>query len=326
MTSPDGASPDGSIALGMFAARQAQTEEQARREATNGAWQGAWNGAQENINGEFASGGYVVGEVGRLDNRIDEIVYGQELAQLATYSTSGVWNKPANCRKVIVDIIGGASGGGRGNSSNNTSVENHGLGGFSGGWTVLEFDPADLPDQVSVVVGAGGMGATSNGTYGAPGQSSSFNGITAGGAGAASYGSGQKQFRIRGGRGGGVTYQGSDLIRSPGATGGTGSYQEGGRGSSDLGVPGESGRGVEVGQVGMGSGGGGGYPGYVAPFDIGRQHGSGGGGGGWPSGPGGGGGAGIKYSLAGDAQPGNGGSGATGAIFVTSYLETATTP
>lgn len=321
MTSPDGVSPDGSIGVGMFAARQAETEEQAAARATEGAWQGSWNGAQENIKGGFTTTAYVAGEVGRLDNRIDEVVYGQGLAQLNTYSTSDVWTKPPNCRKVVIDIMGGASGGGCGNSSPTFSVFNYGLGGYSGGWYTIELNPLDLPDQVQVIVGSGGMGSTTEGAYGAAGSESSFHGFTATGAAPNGFGTGNKTFRIRGGRGGYRQSVGDGVVDYPGANGGAGTYADGGRGSSQVGVYGESGSGVGIQQIGMGSAGGGGYIGKGGAFDVGLTHGSGGGGGGWPSGPGGGGGGGFTYPIASNPRPGPGGSGAGGAVFVTSYLE-----
>lgn len=320
MTSPNGAVPEGALGVGMFAARQAESEEEARARATNGAWKGSWNNAQESIKDGLAPRGYVAGEVGRLDNRIDEITYGQDLAQLATFSTSDVWVKPENCRKVVAIILGGASGGGRNNASPNPSIDVQGLGGFSGGWTEAEYYPEDLPDECPVVVGAGGVGSSTNGAYGAPGVESSFNGVTAGGAGANAYGVGTKTFRIRGGQGGRRERVGEGTWSYlPGASGGSGSYAEGGRGASERGTHGESGIGVEVGQTGMGSGGGGGAFGQVnnlgPSLDGGR-----GGGGGWPSGPGGGGGGGVPGIFGPSSQPGNGGSGAGGAVFVISYL------
>ena len=323
MTSPNGAVPEGALGVGMFAARQAESEEEARARATNGAWKGSWNNAQESIKDGLAPRGYVIGEVGRLDNRIDEITYGQDLAQLATFSTSDVWVKPENCRKVVVIILGGASGGGRNNASTATGVDIPGLGGFSGGWTEAEYYPEDLPDECQVVVGAGGVGSSTNGAYGAPGVESSFNGVTAGGAGANAYGVGTKSFRIRGGKGGSrerVTGgDGGNYRFIPGGDGGTGSYAAGGRGATELGTDGESGFGVEAGQAGMGSGGGGGAFGVNVflgtSLDGGR-----GGGGGWPSGPGGGGGGGVPGNFGPNSQPGNGGSGAGGAVFVISYL------
>lgn len=319
MTSPNGAVPEGALGVGMFAARQAESEDEARARATNGAWKGSWNNAQESIKDGLAPRGYVAGEVGRLDNRIDEITYGQDLAQLATFSTSDVWVKPENLRKAVVIILGGASGGGRNNASSATGVDIPGLGGFSGGWTEAEYYPEDLPDECPVVVGAGGVGSSTIGAYGAPGVESSFNGVTAGGAGANAYGVGTKDFRIRGGQGGRSQQVGNSLVYYPGTDGGSGSYVAGGRGATELGAHGESGFGVEVGQTGMGSGGGGGAFGKGNPFGLSLDGGRGGGGG-WPSGPGGGGGGGVPGLFGPSSQPGNGGSGAGGAVFVISYL------
>ncbi|MCZ4649471.1 hypothetical protein O4106_21860 [Rhodococcus pyridinivorans] len=327
MTYPVGGAPDGSFRIGNV--RDAQDLNEASvKSIIRGKNLPPWENAQGAKETNLASGGYVQGEVGRLDNRIDELLFGEGKAQLFTYSTSTVWPKPANCRKVVAIIIGGASGGGRRNATTGTRVDIHGLGGFSGGWTEVEYNPLDLPDQVEVVVGSGGVGSSTLGAYGAPGTASSFNGVTAGGAAANGYGVGNKPFRIRGGRGGyeeetGTDSEGNTTYRDvAGATGGMGTYAEGGRGASDRGTHGGDGVGLEIGQTGMGSGGGGGAVGKYnftsTSLDGGR-----GGGGGWPSGPGGGGGAGIPGIFGPNSYPGNGGSGAGGAVFVIAYLETA---
>ena len=329
MTTPGYSGPEQGWRFGSMSEAQQYTEQSAIAAATGSSVR-SFEQAQEQFKGGFAGNGYVLGEVGRLDNRIDEIVYGGGLAQLATFGYSGTWNKPPNCRKVFVIILGGASGGGRANSSvnNNGNVRLWGLGGFSGAWWEAEFNPLDLPDAIPVVVGPGGMGSTAMGQYGGAGGRSEFGPYYAEGASTNGYGAGgNKTFRIRGGRGGyseviGTDEDGNSVSRTvPGATGGSGSYSEGGRGASVLSADGESGHPIEEGQYGMGSGGGGGA--YYRWEMTGQSpNGGNGGGGGWPSGPGGGGGAAGQGLFGPNAYPGNGGSGAAGGVFVISYLET----
>ncbi|MCD2096521.1 fibronectin type III domain-containing protein [Rhodococcus rhodochrous] len=312
MTSPDGASPEGALGVGLFAARQAQTEDEARRAATNGAWQGSWNSAQDAHQKSTAG---MFREVTRLDNRIDTFLYGNDLVSLATFSESAWWDKPPGAKTVIVNPLGGSSGGGVQNGEGSGEFRG-GKGGFSGGWDRITIAASDLPDQVWVEVGAGSEGATSPGAA-APAGGSAFGDYSiAEGATGTNYGSGNFSFRVRGGDGGYGT--GSRLwgvTARPAAPGGEGSFHPGGEagaptGSGNDGVNGYSV--TRVGDIGMGSGGGGGA------INMGVSGtGGDGGDGGWPSGPGGGAGA---YNLGG---PGRGGNGATGAVFVMTILEDA---
>lgn len=295
MTAPDNSSPDGSLAVGMFAARQAQTEEQARNEATDGAWKGSWNGAQANMRGEFVSATLVNGEVARLDNRIDQILIGTERAIRYTYSTPDVWTKHPAAYKVEVECFSGATGGRQGVSTDT------GVGGFGGGRNQATFTGsalADLPLNVSVSPGAGAPGNGGNagdswfGTY-----------VSSGGATTTNYGTGNRTYKMRGGTGSqsSSNYNGTDGSAGPFHPGGSGGPRgtQGGHGFS-----------VTVGQVGNGSaGGGGGGP------NVAGSSGGPGGHGGWPGGPGGGGGYGSF------AAGGAGGNGASGMVVVTVYLE-----
>ncbi|MCZ1070836.1 fibronectin type III domain-containing protein [Rhodococcus sp. A5(2022)] len=253
-------------------------------------------------------------EVTRLDNRIDEIIFGNELVNLATFSTSGTWTKPPGATRVVVNVIAGASGGACANSAGSGEFRG-GLGGYSGGWYRATILAGDLPDTVEVTVGSGSDGATTSGWAVAAGDSAFGTYVVANGSTGSNYGSGNYSFRVRGGDGGYGTGSRLNGVTMHSATyGGAGSYNPGGEaGAPDgSGNPGVNGYSItEVGKIGMGSGGGGGAMNSSTSGGGGR-----GGDGGWPSGPGGGGGG---YNLGGPS--GRGGKGAAGAVFVMTYLE-----
>lgn len=297
MTSPDGASPDGSLGVGAFAARQAQTEEQAKNEATNGAWKGSWNGAQNNMKSEFISAPLFNGEVVRLENRIDELVFGSERAFLYTYSESDVWEKHPAAYKIVVDAFSGATSG-----RNGVSSTRGGAGGYSGGWERATFtgtELEDLPNAVAITIGPGTIGGSSD----QAGSTSFGNFLTVDGATTDNYGPGSRTYKIRGGDGGNETLNGSAGGNGPFNPGGSGGLRTSGNGGN-----GGHGFSVSVGQIGVGSAGGGGAGG-TSIFGRGGN----GGHGGWPSAPGGGGGGGY-------GGVGTGGNGAAGAVFVTVYV------
>lgn len=313
MSYPVGGAPSGAFRLGTVKESQDYTEDSVKGiiRARN---IGPWEGAQSAVAGELAPRGFVNREVVRLDNRIDQIVYGDNtIVQMYTYSESAVWEKPPGAKKIVVNVLAGSSGGGKTTyPSDNYSP---GQGGFSGGWSRGEFDAANVPATVTVTVGVGGAGATTVDTNGAAGQGSSFGTlVSAGGAGSTAYGSGNITFRMRGGLGGGNVNEDDWAAASPGSDG---SYQAGGRGGARA-TNGENGASIDEamilgGQIGMGSSGGGG--GQALGFPT-AANGGRGGHGGWPSGAGGGGGGSISGS-----SPGNGGNGAVGAVWVEVYLE-----
>lgn len=250
--------------------------------------------------------------VPRLDNRIDTIILANMQAQLATYSSTDTWLKPTDAKFIKVDVLGGASGGGRSNINGNGGAYRGGLGGYSGGWASWEFDADDVPASVLCTIGPGGAGATSDGGAGSDGGLSSFGDLVAatGGSsvnqrfGAAVNPLHDHTFKIRGGNGSGVFGNGSLAT-----AGGDGPYGPGGSAPEVLvfnGANGNPGKSVEAGQIGPGSGGGG------ANGRTPAGNGGIGGAGGWPAGPGGGGGHYESFGFA-----GNGGNGAGGAIFVT---------
>lgn len=311
MTAPDQSSPDGSLAPGLFAQRQQMTEDDAKGQMRASGllpWTRAQSSYQQSTAGMYR-------EVTILHNRIDEIIFGNELVNLATFSTSGTWTKPPGATRVVVNVIAGSSGGGCGNNDAGGQADwRGGFGGWSGGWQRATILASELPDTVEVIVGAGSDGATTRGAAVAAGDSSFGAFVTSGGATGTNYGTGNYSFKIRGGDGGYAT--GNQVIGGTfiAATyGSAGSFNPGGEAGAPNGSgnPGVNGYSItEVGKIGMGSGGGGGA--MNANGGLGGR----GGDGGWPSGPGGGGGA---SNLGGPVGPGGKGSG--GVVFVMTYLE-----
>lgn len=271
---------------------------------------GAYANAQGGFKDSFASTAGLFREVIRLDNRIDRVLIGNQTVLLYTYSESDIWVKPHGFVEALVVCQGGSSGGGRSNLNGTGGAYRGGAGGWSGGSYRATILGDSLPATVAVTVGAGSQGATADGTAaGAAGDSSFGEFVIATGALGTNYGSGNQQFRVRGGNGGyGTTNQ-----TFVGENGGFGSFHPGGEGGAPggSGNPGVNGYSLtQAGQIGFGSGGGGGaLKGFTG--DGGR-----GGDGGWPSGPGGGGGGYESFGFA-----GNGGNGAGGAVWVLAYLE-----
>lgn len=297
MSYPVGSAPDGSWQIGTVSDPQGYNESGVKS-MIRGQNLGPWGNAQTQLHGEFVSAPLFGGEVARLDNRIDEILIGSARAQLATYSTSDVWNKPAGVYKLVVDVLSGATGGDRGAGG----VD----GGWGGGWERITFTGAALeaiPSTVVVTVGSGGAGATSDAEVPASGGASSFGTyVSSAGATWGNYGTGSRTYRLRGGKGGkynNAGASGSDGTHDAAGSGGAGN-QGGGNGFS-----------LEIGQIGTGSAGGGGGGAIGAFASPGK-----GGAGGWPAAPGGGGG-----ESGGIPAHANGGNGSGGAVYVTAYRE-----
>lgn len=310
MTTPGGSAPDGAYVIGSMYGTD--VTESSVRAITRGTNLGSWTGAQENMKAYMSGVGR---EVTRLDNRIDELIIGNDLVQVATYSESGVWTKPPGASRVVVAVIAGASGGGNGNMEDNSSdFENGGFGGWSGGWSRGQILASTLPATVAVTVGSGSAGATADGTAAASAGQSRFGDlVVATGAEGTNYGTGDYAYRVRGGNGGYLTgsfFLGGTMHAS--TYGGAGSFNPGGEGGAPMGSgnTGNNGYSVtDVGKVGLGSGGGGGAVGTNG------KAGGRGGHGGWPSGPGGGGGGSDLGSS------GFGGNGAGGVVIVMTYRE-----
>lgn len=101
------------------------------------------------------------------------------LGAVRTFTSNGTWTRPAGCRAILVEVLGGGGAGG-GASSPGAGFVRVGGGGGGGGYArKLVIGP---PASQGVVVGAGGAGSNGSGTSGG---TSSFGSIQAtGGVGA----------------------------------------------------------------------------------------------------------------------------------------------
>lgn len=250
------------------------------------------------------------------------------------FTSSGTWNKPTGAKVVEIFAIGGGGGGGKGTAGAEGTQRNGGGGGGAGGAVIGQFDATALTSSVSVTVGAGGAGATTDGAFyaGGTGGTSSFGTyVSAGGGGGGACGGGflgagggaAGASSLQAGGGGSGTFTGIGF-QIPGTNGHIGSGAGGcarssanaysgalAGGNSSAGAGGVGG-GVSVGTAGSagtagsgtngGAGGGGGGP--TAVGGAGGTNGGGGGGGGCAISP---------------ATSGNGGAGGAGIVIVITY-------
>lgn len=242
-------------------------------------------------------------------------------------TATGTWSRsaiPAGCTERVktgVAMVGSGQGGGRpmarSESSSGSAIYSTlgGPGGKGGGYIYQEFDPATVGASQSVTIGAGGAGATTNGSAGSYGGTTSFGSLLS----------------IASGTGGGIP-------TSLGVVYGAGSAGDGGKGAdlvSNGAFPGEQGGvayQVQGGSAGSAGGGNGGDGQTAATGDNLLTGGAGGGGGGSRTnstsaggtggaggvpGGGGGGGGGTSSSF---GNQGNGGQGGRGEILVAEYF------
>lgn len=256
-------------------------------------------------------------EVVRLDNRIDTLADDIGLVQIATYGFSDRWWKPPGAYgDIVLDCIGGASGGGRSNNGGSGGADRPGLGGWSGGWQKVIIPYDQCPAYIDIEVGGTAAGASSDGGDGTTGKTTTFYApdgtILAQATGGSSidrkYGDGNNTYRMRGGNGASPS--------TDAGNGSAGSFDPGGKGALGTGAEGENGFSAPAGKIGVGSGAGGGGRGALT------GSGGPGGDGGWPSGPGGGGGSYRTFGFA-----GSGGIGSAGAGYISTRLsDTRVTP
>ncbi|MBS4103277.1 glycine-rich domain-containing protein [Tsukamurella paurometabola] len=242
------------------------------------------------------------------------------------YNASTTWTPsaiPSGCTE-RVKTAAAAYGGGYGGSRpkiGSTSDGLGGLGGKGGGYAYGEWDPATVGSSVSLVVGLGGSGATSNDSTGSAGGISKFGTLleTVPGIGTILTPQGFIGAASNPGRGGdgGITINGeSSYIANPGTDGEPSAKAAGGaRGTSKSGSARNGGAGANAASDDIATSGGGGGGGGHSTQDAGVQGGTGGNGG-FPGGGGGGGGG-----NGGSGSTGNGGNGGNGTVITDEYFK-----
>lgn len=245
--------------------------------------------------------------------------------RIITFTGNDVWRPSPDLRAIQVFAVGGGGGGAGGAAG---SQGGGGGGGANFSWGVI--DPRELPDSVTITVGAAGAAGSSGGDGGVGGNSlfgdfiaakGGLGGLTAGTGGAANTVPGGLFLGGSGGNGGGGAGVSApnDCLGCPG--GGGGAYYSV--------SPEAGGDGAAGGSRTLSSDGGGGVGGLAAGGDGGAQPtsetyigpGFGGGGGGSDSGASGTGGDGYNGGGGGGggARPGSarpGGAGGAGRVWV----------
>jgi hypothetical protein len=221
------------------------------------------------------------------------------------FTSSQSWTVPAGVRSIDVFAVGGGGGGGGSDTVDGTPY-NRGSGG-GGGYTTIMLSQAVTPgSSISVTIGAGGAGGTTN-KQGTTGGTSSFGAIASANGGVGGmYGKNSGRVGGDGGAGGGA----GGYIYTGGSVGGTGGSNGSAGGNTSASVTGGLGQGTTTREFGSGtlySGGGGGAA---------QNAGAGGAGGGGAGGTSTGGNASPNTGGGGGGGQTSGGSGGSGIIVV----------
>lgn len=254
------------------------------------------------------------------------VIDGQTVTRYV-YTGGGSWSKPIppagkRLSRIASACINGGNGGNGCPGVNGDGAE----GGLGGGYAYQEWLPAQVPDTVTITVGAHGNGAPSN-SVGQVGGVSSFGSLLSGKPGTSSVKTVQGAVGStcapgRGGSGGGGGQSDSYSYGSPGYRGESTALGTGGNGGSRFITGAAAGATATDPQLYSGGGGGGGGGGSSTTGGVGiggaKQPG-GGGAGAAPGGGGGGAGGGGKTNDSSGFPPS--GAGGNGAVTVWVYME-----
>lgn len=111
---------------------------------------------------------------------LSHIARKSRLPRMEAFSSSGTWYKDPAASLVIVEVINGGNGGGSGRRAASNASFSGGEGGAPGNLNWAFFAASELPNSVSVTVGAGGAGGAAvtadntNGNAGSQSGVSSF--------------------------------------------------------------------------------------------------------------------------------------------------------
>ena len=167
------------------------------------------------------------------------------------FTTSGTFIKPSGYdpdTMVLIEAWGAGGGGGRTNSA----TAGFGGGGGGGGYMRREVRMADLPSSLTITIGAGGLGATSNSGNGGNGGNTTVGAVVTAYGGGGGHGNGSGG----GGGGGELTAGGVNVAGAIGGGGGGAAPNNAGTifGGGGGGDPAELGGGRAVYAGGAGSG------------------------------------------------------------------------
>src|SRR6266498_3135174 len=106
-----------------------------------------------------------------LDDNWDKVDQDMNRFDRQVFTATGTWNKPARCKRVLVQVIGGGGGSGGVGATASGQVAESGAGG-GGGYSEKLFLASVLAYSETVTIGAAGTAGTSGG--GGAGGDSSF--------------------------------------------------------------------------------------------------------------------------------------------------------
>src|SRR6266498_3627379 len=116
-----------------------------------------------------------------LDDNWDKVDQDMNRFDRQVFTATGTWNKPARCKRVLVQVIGGGGGSGGVGATASGQVAESGAGG-GGGYSEKLFLASVLASSETVTIGAAGTAGTS-GLGGAGGAATGGVNSTLGGAG-----------------------------------------------------------------------------------------------------------------------------------------------
>lgn len=118
-----------------------------------------------------------------IRNSVNNVYFNR--VRVSKFTSSTTYNKPANLRAVMVVCTGGGGGSGGCAAAGLGQSASSGHGG-GGGICIRTYSAADLPNSVTITVGAGGNAGPAGANAGGAGQPTTFLGMTAqGGQGSA---------------------------------------------------------------------------------------------------------------------------------------------